>query len=227
MKKYIIIGLGNFGFNLALTLEENGCEVLGVDSSREIVDSAKESITKAVIADAANRETLEALLMGDFDGAVVSIGQEMEASILIALYLKELGQENIIVRVMSDDHAKILKGIGVHETIFPETAVAVRLGKLLASKNAIDYLPLGSEHSIVEVMAPDSFVGKTLRDLEITGKFHCQVLALKVAGDDVTEPFPGDGDVKIPPGADDVITKDTLMVILGKDSDIARLQKEG
>jgi len=225
MKRYVTIGLGNFGFNLARTLEESGCEVLGVDSSREAVDAAKDYITRAVIADGASRETLQSLMLKDFDGAIVSIGQDMAPSILIALYLKELGIKRLIVRAVSDDHAKILQQIGVTETIFPETAAAVRLGKRLASKNAVDYLPLGSEHSIVEVIPKKSFIGKSLRDLEITRRFHCQVIALKITDSTSAPDIAREDNLIIPPGADDIITKDTIMVIIGKDSDIKKLQR--
>jgi len=225
MKKYITIGLGSFGLTLARTLVENGCEVLGVDSNRETVESAKDYITRAVIADAAHRETLQSLMLKDFDGAIVSIGRDMAASILISLYLKELGLKRIIARAISDDHVKILQQIGVTETIFPETAVAVRLGKRLASKNAVDYLPLGSQHSIAEVIPKKSFIGKSLRELQITSRFRCQVVALKVSDGPSDKDISREDNIIIPPVADDIIKKDTIMVIIGKDSDLKKLQR--
>ncbi len=225
MKRYVTIGLGNFGLNLARTLEESGCEVLGIDSSREAVDAAKDYITRAVIADGANRETLQSLMLKDFDGAIVSIGQDMAPSILIALYLKELDIKRLIVRAVSDDHVKILEQIGVSETIFPETAAAVRLGKRLASKNAVDYLPLGGKHSIVEVIPQKSFIGKSLRELQITSRFHCQVIALKITDSKSAPDITREDNLIIPPEADDIITKDTIMIIIGKDSDIKKLQR--
>ncbi len=225
MKKFVIIGLGNFGFNVARTLVENDCEVLGIDSSKETVEAAKDYLTRAVIANGANRETLKALELKDFDGAIVSIGQDMASSILISLYLKELGISRIITRSISDDHSKILEQIGATETIFPETAMAVRLGKRLASKNAVDYLPLGDQHSITEVMPPKSFYDKSLRELQITNKFHCQVVALKIIDNQPASEALNDGNIKIPPEADDIITKNTVMVLIGKDSDISKLQR--
>lgn len=223
MKRFIVIGLGNFGLTIARTLEDNGCEVMGIDMNMETVQQASEYITKAVSVNINSREVLQDLMVKEFDGAVVSIGQDMAASILIALYLKELEIENIIVRALSDDHGKILEQIGVDEVIFPEVSVAVRLGKKLASKNAVDYLPLGNEHSIIEVQPPQHFIGKSLRELELSTRFHCQVIALKRVNGHGLE---SDDDIIIPPSADMIIERETIMVIIGKDVDIQELQKK-
>src|SRR4030042_4825657 len=108
MKKFIVIGLGNFGLNLSQTLIENGCEVLGIDANKTMVHRAKDMITHAITGDATDKSVLTSLPIKDFDGAVVSIGQELAASILISLYLKEIGIKRIIVRAISEDHEKIL-----------------------------------------------------------------------------------------------------------------------
>ncbi|MCU0821060.1 MAG: TrkA family potassium uptake protein [Spirochaetes bacterium] len=225
MKKFIAIGLGNFGFSLAKRLEENGCEVLGIDTSRELVDKVKDYISHAVIGDASNKEVLQSLMLKDFDGAIVSIGQDMASSILVSLYLKEIGVKKIIVRAISGDHGKILINIGVDEVIYPETAEALRLANRLSMKNAIDYLPLGEDYSIAEVIPSENFIGKTLKELNITTRFNCQVIALKLI-----KPAPGDksgkeiSSIKIPPRADDIITKSTVMILIGRDSDIEKIQ---
>lgn len=226
MKKFVAIGLGNFGFGLAKRLEENGCEVLGIDTSREFVEKAKDFISHAVIGDASNKDVLESLNIKDFDGAIVSIGQDMASSILVSLYLKEIGIKKIIVRAVSDDHGKILNMIGVSEVIYPETEVAVRLANRLSMKNAIDYLPLGEEYSITEVKPPQSFTGKSLKELEITTKFNCQVVALKYvknASGETTDDREMTS-IKIPPKANDVITKNTIMLLIGRNNDIEKLQ---
>ncbi len=225
MKKFIAIGLGNFGFSLAKRLEENGCEVLGIDTSRENVDKIKDYISHAIIGDASNKEVLQSLMLKDFDGAIVSIGQDMAASILVALYLKEIGVKKIIVRSLSGDHGKILNNIGVDEIIYPETEEAFRLANRLTMKNAIDYLPLGEDYSITEVIPPEKFIGKTLKDLNITTRFNCQVIALKIvksAADGKTGREISS--IKIPPKADDAITENMVMILIGKDSDIEKVQ---
>ncbi|HON78021.1 MAG TPA: TrkA family potassium uptake protein [Spirochaetota bacterium] len=226
MKKFAAIGLGNFGLNLSRALIENGCEVLGIDSSREAVNTAKDFISHAVIGDASNREVLESLSLRDFDGAIVSIGQEMAISILISLYLKEIGVKRIVVRAISEDHGKVLKMIGVSDIIMPERDMAERLANMLSLKNVVDYLPIGEDYGIIEVPSPKSFIGKTLRDLQIPNRFNCQVIGLKI----FEEPGSGfhftdkDSTIKIPPSADDIMTPGMIMIIIGKQQDIEKIQ---
>ncbi|HPB81963.1 MAG TPA: TrkA family potassium uptake protein [Spirochaetota bacterium] len=225
MKQYIVIGLGNFGLSLAQQLEENGCEVLGIDMSRELVEHAKDFLSHAVIGDATNKELLSSLSLKDFDGSVISIGQDMAPSTLIALYLKEAGAQNIIVRAVSRDHGKILEKIGVTEVLYPENEMAVKLANRLSMKNALDYLPLSDEHGILEVIPPKSFIGKDLKELQISVRFKCQVIAIKHMNHRAgAESATGDFSLKIPPSADDIITSDTIMIIIGKVKDIERIQ---
>ena len=218
MKKFVVIGLGNFGLNLSRTLMENGCEVLGIDSDRETVQRAKDTVTHAVIGNATNRSVLESLPIKDFDGAVVSIGQELAASILISLYLKEIGIKRIVVRAISEDHEKILRMQGVSDIIFPERDMAMRFGTILARRNVIDYLPLTGDYVIMDVTPPKSFIGKSIRQLQIGSRFSCQILGIRYTGDEGT---------KIAPLADTVIPADSVMIMLGRESDIDKIQREG
>ncbi|HOO73281.1 MAG TPA: TrkA family potassium uptake protein [Spirochaetota bacterium] len=218
MKKFVVIGLGNFGLNLSRTLMENGCEVLGIDSDRETVQRAKDTVTHAVIGNATNRSVLQSLPIKDFDGAVVSIGQELAASILISLYLKEIGIKRIVVRAISEDHEKILRMQGVSDIIFPERDMAMRFGTILARRNVIDYLPLTGDYVIMDVTPPKSFIGKTIRELQIGSRFSCQILGIRYTGEEGT---------KIAPLADTVIPADSVMIMLGRESDIDRIQREG
>jgi len=225
MKKFVAIGLGNFGLTLAKSLVENGCEVLGVDASREIVNQAKDFLTHAIIGDASKREVLAALSLKDFDGAIVSIGQEMAPSILISLYLKEIGVERIMVRAISEDHGKILSQIGVTDVIFPERDMAVKLAGKLALKNAVDYLPLGEDIGIVEVAPPEEFLGKSLKELKIPSRFNCQVIGLKsVPGGGGLHVSDREVSTKFAPSADDILTESTMMILIGKLGDIERIQ---
>lgn len=226
MKKFFIIGLGNFGFNIALTLVENNCEVLGMDSSRDAVQHARDFISHAIIGDAANKEVLESLALRDFDGAIISIGQDMGASILISLYIKEIGIPRIIVRAISEDHGKILRMIGVTDVIFPEKDMAVRVANKLALKNAMDYLPITDDYGIIEVTPPKSFVGKSLKDLQISTRFGCQIIGLKYPPPGEVSPGIDEKNykIKIAPTAHDVISADAIMIVIGKHADIDRLQ---
>ena len=225
MKKYFVIGLGNFGFNIARSLEENGCEVLGMDVNKDLVQRAKDSVSHAIIGDASDREVLESLAISDFDGSIISIGQDMAASILIALYLKEIGIKKIIVRAISEDHGKILSLIGVDTVVFPERDMAIRLANKLALKNAMDYLPITDEYGILEVIPPKTFINKSLKDLKLSTRYGCQVIGLKYFPNgnynDISEK---NVQIKIAPTADDVILENSVMIVIGKVEDIEHLQ---
>jgi trk system potassium uptake protein TrkA len=225
MKKFVTIGLGSFGFTLAKNLIENGCEVLGIDQSRDAVNEAKEYLTHVIVGDASKREVLEALSLKDFDGAIVSIGQKMEPSILISLYLKEIGLTRIIVRAITEDHGKILTQIGVSDVIFPERDMAIKLARTLAMKNAVDYLPLGEDYGIIEILPPKTFIGKTLKELRIPNTYNCQVIGLKFfSGHQPSLLDDKHFSVKMVPSADDVITETTMIILIGKYEDLERMQ---
>lgn len=226
MKKFIVIGLGNFGMNISKTLVENGCEVLGIDIQKNYVQKAQEFVTQGVIGDATNRSVLTALSLKEFDGAVVSIGQEMTASILISLYLKEIGVDRIIVRAISQDHFRILEMLGISDIVFPERDMAIRLGKTLSMKNALDYLPLTADYAIMDVRPPSSFMGKKIRDLQIGARYGCQILGIKYQRSEATVAGPtGMEDTKIAPRADDVIPENSVLIILGKFDKIEEIQQ--
>ncbi|HMB19580.1 MAG TPA: TrkA family potassium uptake protein [Spirochaetota bacterium] len=226
MKKFFVIGLGNFGFNISRTLVENNCEVLGMDSNKDIVQKARDFITHAIIGDASSKEVLESLAISDFDAAIISIGQDMTSSILISLYLKEIGIPRIIVRAISEDHGKILKMIGVHDVVFPERDMAIRIANRLSLKNAMDYLPLSDEYGILEVEPPKSFLNKPLKELQISTKFGCQVIGLKdlAHNGDKYDLSGKNVNIKIAPTGEDIIKPNTIMVVVGKLDDIERLQ---
>jgi trk system potassium uptake protein TrkA len=227
MKKFIVIGLGNFGMTIAKTLMDNNCEVLGIDPDRDTVQKAKDIITHAVMGDASNRTTLDALSLDDFNCAIVSIGQDLAPSILIALHLKEAGMNRIVARAVSEDHVKILKMIGVSDIIFPERDSAVRTGKMLSMKSALDYLPLVDDYAILEVNSPRSFIGKPLRDLKIGSRFGCQVLGIKENAGATNIIGPDDpGKIKIAPIADDIVPENSVLIVLGRIYDIERMQTE-
>jgi len=225
MKKYAVIGLGNFGMNIAMSLIENECEVLGIDIDKNVVEKAKDFLTHAITGNPADRNVLETIGVSEYDSVIVSIGQEMVSSVLISLYLKELNVRKIIARAISDDHEKILKKLGVDVVIFPERDMAIRIGKTISMKNAVDYLPLSDEYSIMEILPPPSFIDKSIRELSIGARYRCQILGIKQltenAGEDEVE------NTIIAPAADEIIRDGNVLIILGKTSAIERMEKLG
>lgn len=226
MKKFAVIGLGNFGLNLARSLIDNNCEVLGIDIDKNMVEKAKGFLTHAISGNPSSKVVLNSMGVNEYDAVILSIGQEMVSSILIALYLKEAGAKKIIARAISDDHEKILKMLGVDTVIFPERDMAVRIGKMLSMDNAVDYLPLTEEYSIIEIVPPPSFLGKSIRDLSIGSRYRCQILGIKNIADDLaTDENPQK--TIIAPSADDIITEGNILIVLGKTKSIERMERLG
>lgn len=207
MKEFAVIGLGNFGFNIARKLSEKGNRVLAIDTETAKVDEIKNYVADAVIGDAKNKTFLQEFIDKNVDGVIISIGSNIIDSILAVHYLKSLHAKNIIVKAQNEVHAELLKVIGVTEIIFPEKDIAEWIAHRLTEPNLIDYIPLSSEFSIIEVACPDNFTGKTLKDLKLRTKFNVLVVAVKDILNDSFSLLP-EPDYKFKP--------DTILTLLGK-----------
>ena len=175
MGRYTVIGLGTFGFSVAQSLFEKGHEVVAIDISEELVQRCRDHVSQAITADATNRETLEALGVKDSDYAIVSVGDRIDASILITLHLTELGVENIVVKAVNDTHGKILTKIGATEIVFPEKQMAVRIADRIGHKGVMDQIQLSDNLSILEITVPERLVGVNLKDSKIRQNFRINV----------------------------------------------------
>jgi trk system potassium uptake protein len=212
--KFAVIGYGSFGSNVAKTLFEKGHEVLVIDRDRERIAAAKESSTDAVMTDSAVKENLEALGLQDMDVAVVSMGHEMEASILTTLYLRELGVRRILTKALSEDHAKVLEAVGATEVVYPEKDMAVRTALRLSSPNILEYLPLSNGITIQEIAPPARIIGKTLKELDLINRLGIQVIAVK-------EIIPDN--VVVIPRADFVVKDSDILVVIGEESKLDKI----
>ena len=177
-KEFGVVGLGKFGLSLAKSLMAHGQTVVGVDSDPEKVKAASEVLTQAYQAEAVDKVALEQLGLGELPSVIVSTGHSMEASILITLFLKELGCKSVTVKAMSRDHEKVLIKVGADAVIFPERYAAEQLAAKLAVPGLIDYLPLGTNVILKEIIVED-WAGKTLRELDLTNTIGIQVVAVK------------------------------------------------
>ncbi|SFL73641.1 trk system potassium uptake protein TrkA [Desulfomicrobium norvegicum] len=177
-REFGVVGLGKFGLSLAKSLMAHGQTVVGVDSDPEKVKAASEVLTQAYQAEAVDKVALEQLGFGELPSVIVSTGHSMEASILITLFLKELGCKSVTVKAMSRDHEKVLIKVGADAVIFPERYAAEQLAAKLAVPGLIDYLPLGTNVILKEIIVED-WAGKTLRELDLTNTIGIQVVAVK------------------------------------------------
>ena len=179
MRRFVVIGLGMFGFYMAKNLYEMGHEVIAIDKNKDIVQKIKDFSTQAVVADATDKETLIALGVHDVDAAVIGLGTSLDASVLVTLYLKEMGVKEIVAKAITEDHGKILKTIGATEIIFPERDIATKVATGISSPNLLDYLPLSEGYSIMEIAPPSSFIGKSIRELQLRNRYGVQIIAVK------------------------------------------------
>ena len=207
MKQIAVIGLGNFGFTLAEALAEKKCEVLAIDVSKDRVQDIKDKVARAIVGDATDKKLLEELGVKDVDVAIVSLGDHIDYSVIVTLYLKEMGLKRIITKAVSNEHAKILQLVGATDVVFPERDEAMRLASSLFSSDVLDFIKLSDEFSILEIASPDTYAGKTLKDLKLRSKLGIEVLAIKK---------PLEGTLKMLPGADTKIAPDDVLVVIGE-----------
>ncbi|MBX6422712.1 TrkA family potassium uptake protein [Thermosulfurimonas sp. F29] len=215
-KQFGIIGLGRFGSYLARTLAEQGQEVVAVDRSEKAVEEISPFVSQAVVADATRRETLEHLGFDQMDTVVVAIGS-LAQSVLVTLFLKELGTRNIIAKALNEEGAKILSLIGAHRVIIPERDSAIRLARSLVMPNFLDFLPLLPDFYITEVKPPPDFVGKSLKELDLRRKHRVYVIGVKRAFSD---------QIQLLPPADYVIERDDLLYLVGHQKDLSFFTSE-
>lgn len=216
MGRYAVIGLGKFGATVVRSLHERGHEVVAIDRDRPRVQDVRDSCTQAIEANCTDQDTLRALGIQDADAVVVSLGEQMDASILVTLYLKELGIRKIVVKAVSEDHGKILHLIGATEIVHPERDTARRVARGLGVRSIVEYLPLAADSSLVELQVPAEFVGKTLAELEIRKRYQVLVVAIKR----------GDG-LLIATGGDERLQGGDVLVLVGKDADLDRVGRLG
>jgi trk system potassium uptake protein TrkA len=215
MKRFVVVGLGIFGSTIAEALHEAGYEVLAVDLAGKAVDRMARHTTRAAVGDAREIETLERLGAKDADAAIVSTGDDISASILAVMALHDLGVREIYVKVISADHARVMKKIGVTQTVFPEHDSASNLANLVThSRSLLNYIRLGERFGIQEMAVPADWEGKPLRELQLRQRFGISVVAVR---DVLTDQI-----MAVPDPETKLKVSDALL-IAGRDEDLERV----
>ncbi|MDD6770927.1 MAG: TrkA family potassium uptake protein [Inconstantimicrobium porci] len=212
-KQYVVIGLGRFGKSVAETLYDLGNDVLVIDANEDAVQEISNSVTHAVQMDATDESALRTLGLSNFDVAVVTIGSNIQASVMATLLVKELGVKYIIAKGHNDLHAKVLYKIGANRVILPEKDMGIRVAHNLVSSNILDYIELSSNYSIIEIDAPDMWQNKSLKELSLRSKFGINIMALKK-----------EGDVNVSPQANDVVEPGDIIVAIGSTDELNNLE---
>ena len=214
MKSYVVVGLGRFGTEAAKQLCALGCEVLAVDTGADVVQQISSSVTHAVVADARDKEVLRSLGVADFDCAIVAIGDSLTDSVLATMNLLELGVPYLVCKAYDETHSQILRKLGAHQVLIPEKEQAVRLARSLSNPNVLDYIELSGDHGIIELPAPKSWQGKTLKELNVRAKLGVNIIAVKHGGE-----------INVSPSADYGVKNGDVMVVLGDTIALEKVQK--
>ncbi|SFE20012.1 potassium channel family protein [Peptostreptococcus sp. D1] len=212
MKQYVVIGAGRFGKSLAMTLYESGQDVLVVDNNEEVAQHLSEVLDNVIVADASDEYAIKKIGLSNFDVAIIAIGTNLRASIMATLLAKESGIPMVISKATDNLQAEVLRKIGANRVVFPEHDMGVKVAKSLTINNLVDYMELDSKHSIFEMKVPNSWIGKSLIDLDVRGKYSLTVIGVK--NKDIFD---------VPANPVQIFGEDDIVVVAGKKDVIEKL----
>ena len=214
MKTYLVVGLGRFGTSVALKLQELGNEVMVIDENEEQVQRLSNVVTYAVVGDARDEDVLESLGVKNMDCAIVAIGQNLAASVLITLNLKSLGVPQVICKAQDDLQKRALEKLGADRVVIPEREMGLKLAQNLTSSSVLDYVELSKDCGLAEIITPKPWAGKTLLEIDVRKKFGVTVAGLRKA----------DGDLTVFVDANYKLNADDELLLVGNNEDLARVQ---
>ena len=216
MKTFIIIGLSSFGQYLAQFLSERSFNVIAIDNDETRVNQVKEYVNKGILTNAKDLETLQKIGAQKADGVIVSLGEKVDDSMVILYHLKQLGVKKLYVKVLNDDHSKIIKLIGDVEIIFPEWESAFKLAQRIDNPNVLDFVPLSDEYSILDWLPTSKFIGKSIGESDLKDKFNVMVIS-------VEETVPSR--TKLIPKSNHIIKESDILVLIGRNEDLEKVKK--
>jgi trk system potassium uptake protein len=208
-QSYAVIGLGRFGLSIASKLFEAGQEVMGIDIDEERIDDGKLSLTHAVVLDSTEEESLKSVGIRNFDYVIVAIGNDMQASILTVMLLKEMGVQKVIAKALNKRHGQVLSKVGADWVIHPERDMGERVAHQLLSPNVLNYIELSSEYNIEEIIVPPSMATKSLRELDLRANYNVNAIAILRNEDLIISPSP-----------DQIIQNGDKLVVIGHREDL-------
>lgn len=223
MRQFAVIGLGRFGESVAKVLAKKGYQVLAIDVKEQITQGISDEVTQAVCLDATDEKALRSVGVDTVDVAIVGVGTNLEASILITLNLKEIGIKEIVCKAVNADHRKVLEKIGATKVIQPEREMGTRVANSLISTSVIEHIELSDESSIVELIPPKEFIGKNLREIDVRAAFGLNVIAVKRKIPSASKKEEAES-VNVCPRAEDIINKGDILVVVGSNANIEKIK---
>jgi len=213
-KEFLVIGAGRFGSSVARTLYRQGYDVMVVDKDEALIQQISGEITNAVKADATSEASLNALGIKDFDAVVIAIGDDIQASIMAAILVVEMGAKKTLAKAQNEIQGKVLSKIGINKVVFPERDMGQKLAHSLIAPTIIDMIELSDYYSVVEVSAPEEMIGQTLLKLNLRARYGVSVIALRRNNG---------GQTIISPVAEDLIEADDIIVAIGENKQLKKL----
>lgn len=212
-KEFVVIGVGEFGSNVAKTLANSGATVMAVDKDEKRLEKIANNVTHSICADVTDPEAMKQLGIRNYDGAIVGIGHDLESNVLITMQLKEMNVPFIMAKAAAEIEGRILSKVGADKVIFPDREMGIRIGNDIMNGNYFEAIELSEEYSIVDLPVPENWVGKTLQEAKIRSRYGVNVIGIR-----------GREDVDINPDADRRFVEEDILIVLGHNSDIQNLR---
>lgn len=211
-RQFVVLGLGRFGKSIAEELYKNGYEVLAVDRDPEVVQEVSSAVTHVVEADVTDEDVLRSLGIRNFDVAIIAIGDDVQSSIMATIIVKEMGVPYVLAKALNSLHARVLEKVGADRVVFPEKEMGTRIANHLISGHIMDYIDLSNEYSLAEMILPEEWEGKTLQELDLRSAYDVNVIAIRRGSR-----------VDISPASDIVLRKNDLLVVIGQNDSLRKL----
>ncbi|MFA3783546.1 TrkA family potassium uptake protein [Melioribacteraceae bacterium 4301-Me] len=225
-KKFAVIGLGDFGVSIAISLAEKGAEVIAIDRNMDIIEDIKDKVTYAIKMDSTEERALRSVGVDKMDAVIISIGTNFEDTILTSVLLLQMGVKKVVARASSKIQEKILNKLGVHHVITPEFEIANKVANTLLSDDILDYIPIGEEYNILQIKTPKAFVGKSLQEINLRIRFNLNLITIKRSYT-IKDEATGEEIVKQRiygvPTSTTVLEANDVLVLFGKEKDIKKI----
>ncbi len=228
MRQFAVIGLGRFGRKVAETLAKKGAPVIAIDSKPELVEKVSDFVTKAMQMDSTDEKSLIAAGIKDVDVAVVSMGEDIESSVLTTALLRNLDVPEIVARACTSLHAQILKMVGATRVVFPEEDMGIRVANSILSPGVLEYIELGADYTLAEFEATSDDIGRTINEVDLKNKYGINVLIVKrkvlESGESAGETR--EKEMKVLPTSNYKIQEGDILVVVGNSKDIETFEKK-
>lgn len=212
-KEFVVFGLGRFGTSIAKTLSDGGCQVMVVDDDEDKIHDIADSVTYAVKADVTDADALASLGISNYDGAIIAIGKNLEASVMVTILVKEMGVPYVLAKAQNELHGKVLKKVGADMVIFPEKESGIRIANNLMMGNFFDAVELSANFSMMDLDIPEDWIGHSLKELNLRARKKINVIAIKRKDH-----------LNINPEVDEPLEKDDVLVVIGKNEILNKLK---